>query len=135
MRAVSCAGTPVLRAADGHRGEMRRVALALVCFATLLCGSASTAGDASAGGAASSSNQRPDSISGRTITVVTATNTRFYKQELSLLRALRALKYGKRYRLIVYDLGMTKEEASALRCAAPTLADEVRTFDFDKYPR
>ena len=89
--------------------------------------------------ATSASDQRTASettlLHDRTITVATATNTRFYKQELSLLRALRALKYGKRYRLIVYDLGMTKQEAAALRCAAPTLADEVRTFEFDKYPR
>ena len=72
---------------------------------------------------------------GPTITIAMAANTRFYRQELSILRVLRGMRYGKRYRLIVYDLGMTEDEAAALRCAVPTLVDEVRRFPFEKYPK
>jgi len=68
------------------------------------------------------------------LTLVTAASSNHFRCLLSLLWTIA--KFEPRARVIVWDIGLTAEEHSTLRDAAPFyLANwELKIFDFTKYP-
>jgi hypothetical protein len=71
----------------------------------------------------------------KTVTVAMAADDRYLPKLLAVVEKLRAMKHGKSYRIIAYDLGGVSETTKAhIRCASPTLIDELRDFDFSAYP-
>ena len=69
------------------------------------------------------------------ITVAFAADARYLPKLLAVVERLRKGRRGKFHRLIAYNLNpATNVDIERLRCAAPTLLDEVRQFAFQSYP-
>ena len=69
------------------------------------------------------------------ITVAFAADTRYLPKLLAVVERLRIGRHGKFHRLIAYNLNAaTNVDIERLRCAAPTLLDDVRQFAFQSYP-
>jgi hypothetical protein len=75
-------------------------------------------------------------LTNSTVIVALAGNEGFQFKLLAVVERLRSMAKGRTgaYRLIAYDLGLDPVEAAALRCATPTLLDELRPFDFAAHP-
>ena len=70
------------------------------------------------------------------IIIALAGNEGFQFKLLAVVERIRSMSHGRTgaYRLIAFDLGLSSADAAALRCAVPTLLDELRPFSFDNYP-
>nr|VFJ59784.1 MAG: Protein of unknown function (DUF1647) [Candidatus Kentron sp. FW]VFJ64882.1 MAG: Protein of unknown function (DUF1647) [Candidatus Kentron sp. FW] len=69
------------------------------------------------------------------VSIVTACNSRFFRTLLQFLKSIARHKQHRKYKIIVYDLGMTVEQLSTLKKKfMRPYGISIKPFSFEKYP-
>lgn len=70
----------------------------------------------------------------QTTVIAFAANARFFTFLYLILERLREMPNAESNYLVVYDLGLEKEQHDMFACSVPRLINEIRYFPFDEYP-